>query len=271
MRVSVDHRTRYRFSTPQDRLIQMLRLTPQDSTDQTIVHWHIGVDCDARLREARDGFGNRVTMLYCEGPISDIEITVQGEVLTASDAGLVRGVAEPLPPELFVRTTDRAGTSMAMREFASGLGVAAGEERSDWLHALNRALFDRFTVTEDHHDTGQTAEQAFLRQEASPRDVAHMLIALARAQNIPARYVSGYHTSDDDQGHAPHAWAEAYVDGVGWTALDPSLGVAADEQYVRLAVGLDAASAAPVAGMRMGKGREELDVEVQVEALATDA
>ncbi len=56
MRVSIDHRTRYRFTQPQDRLIQMLRLTPQDSTDQTFVNWHIGVDCDARLREARDGY-----------------------------------------------------------------------------------------------------------------------------------------------------------------------------------------------------------------------
>ena len=103
MRVSVDHRTRYHFTEPQARLIQLLRLTPQDSTDQTVVHWHIGVARDARLREARDGYGNRVTMLYAAGPLTDIEITVQGEVLTAGDTGLVRGVAEPLPPALFAR------------------------------------------------------------------------------------------------------------------------------------------------------------------------
>ena len=266
MRVSIDHRTRYRFTEPQARLIQMLRLTPQDSTDQTVVNWHIGVDCDARLRQARDGFGNRVTMLYAEGPITDIEIAVQGEVLTAGDAGLVRGVAEPLPPVLFVRTTDRTETSLVMREFAQSL---AGEG-IDWLHALNGALHERFDLSEDHHDTGQTAEQAFLSRDASPRDYAHMLVALARAEGVPARYVSGYHTSDADDGHAPHAWAEAYVDGVGWIAFDPSRGVAADEQYVRLAVALDAAGAAPVAGSRIGRGREALDVEVQVEAVAAE-
>jgi transglutaminase-like putative cysteine protease len=263
MRVSVDHRTRYRFSVPQARLIQLLRLTPQDSTDQTVVNWHIGVDCDARLREARDGFGNRVTMLYAEGPISDIEIVVQGEVLTASDGGLVRGVAEPLPPELFVRTTDRTGVSLGMREFATALTGP----RIDRLTALNAALHDRFTLSEEPHDTGLTAEQAFLRDEASPRDFAHLLIAIARAEGVPARYVSGYHTSDAGEDHAPHAWAEAHIDGVGWVAFDPSRGQRADEQYVRLAVGLDAAGAAPVAGTRMGKGNEELDVEVQVEAL----
>lgn len=263
MRVSIDHRTRYRFTQPQDRLIQMLRLTPQDSTDQTVVNWHIGVDCDARLREARDGYGNRVTMLYAEGPVSHIEITVRGEVLTASDAGLVRGVAEPLPPGLFVRATDRTGVSEAMREFAG----APGGDRLDRLHRLNTALFRQFTLAEDHHDTGQTAERAFQRGEASPRDFAHMLVALARAEGIPARYVSGYHLSLAGDEHAPHAWTEAHVDGLGWVAFDPSRGLSADEQYVRLAVALDAVGAAPVSGARIGAGDEELDVDVQVEAL----
>lgn len=266
MRVSVDHRTRYHFSEPQARLIQLLRLTPQDSTDQTVVNWHIGVDCDARLRPARDGYGNRVTMLYAEGPLSSIEVTVQGEVLTAGDAGLVRGVAEPLPPELFVRTTDRTGVSLVMREFAG----EGGGDRIERLHRLNLALHGRFSCREDHHDTGLTAEQAFLRDEASPRDFSHMLVALARAEGVPARYVSGYHTSEQGDGHAPHAWVEAHVDGLGWVAFDPSRGLSADEQYVRLAVALDAAGAAPVAGTRMGRGREELDVDVQVEALGGD-
>jgi len=98
-----------------------------------------------------------------------------------------------------------------------------------------------------------------------------MLIALARADGTPARYVSGYHTRDDGAGHAPHAWAEAHVEGLGWIAFDPSRGISTDEHYVRIAVGLDASGAAPVAGMRMGKGREQLDVDVQVEEMGGEA
>ena len=266
MRVSIDHRTRYRFTEPQARLIQMLRLTPQDSTDQTVVNWHIGVDCDARLRQARDGFGNRVTMLYAEGPITDIEIAVQGEVLTAGDAGLVRGVAEPLPPVLFLRSTERTETSLAMREFAASI-EGQGRERLD---ALNQAVATRFDPSEDHHDEGHSAEQVFVRRDASPRDFAHVLIALARELGVPARYVSGYHTDTAGDGHAPHAWVEVYVDGMGWIALDPSRGVSVDDQYVRLAVALDATGAAPVAGSRIGRGREALDVDVQIEAVTAD-
>jgi hypothetical protein len=76
MRLSIDHRTSYRFSAPQSRLVQMLRLTPEDTHDQTVAAWRIDVDCDARLRTTRDGFGNIVTMLYAEGPLTAIEVAV---------------------------------------------------------------------------------------------------------------------------------------------------------------------------------------------------
>lgn len=267
MRVHIDHRTRYRFTEPQARIVQLLRLTPHDSADQTVVNWHIGVDRDARLREGRDGFGNCVTMLYCEGPVSDIEIAVEGEVLTCGSAGLVRGTAEPLPPELFARPTERTRVSEDMRDFA---GDAGGDPVAR-LHALNAALAHRFTCREAHHDTGIAAAQAFGLQDASARDLAHIFIALARADGIPARYVAGYHTLSGDVAHAPHAWAEAYVEAAGWMAFDPSRGTPIDEGYVRVAVGLDAAGAAMVAGSRMGDGDERLDVDVQVEAMGRDA
>ena len=67
MRLSIDHRTVYRFSEPQSRLVQMLRLTPENTHDQTVAGWRIDVDRDGRVRGGRDGFGNAVTMLYVEG------------------------------------------------------------------------------------------------------------------------------------------------------------------------------------------------------------
>ena len=80
MRLSIDHRTVYRFSEPQSRLVQMLRMTPENSHDQTVARWRIDVDHDATMRRGRDGFGNAVTMLYVEGPLLDIEIAVRGDL-----------------------------------------------------------------------------------------------------------------------------------------------------------------------------------------------
>lgn len=76
------------------------------------------------------------------------------------------------------------------------------------------------------------------------RDFAHLMIALCRAVNIPARFTTGI-----DFGADPalgpqdfHAYVEAYV-GHRWYLFDPS-GVAVPMGFIRLATGRDAADAA---------------------------
>lgn len=268
MRIAVEHRTRYRFTEPQARIVQMLRLTPHDTQDQTVVSWMIGVDRDARLREATDGFGNAVTMLYADGPIEEIEISVAGEVLTNEADGVIRTTAEPLPPLVFLRATPRTRLEGGLAAF-----VAAFEPRTDLLerlHALNLALCERFPSAPDAPDRGRTAGEAFDAGDVSSRDLAQMFVAAARADAVPARYVSGYRIDGAAQCGA-HAWAEAHLGALGWVGFDPAQGISPDERYVRVAVGLDATGAAPVAGTRIGYGEERLDVDLQVEQLGGDA
>ena len=187
MRIAIDHRTHYRFSEPQARLVQMLRLTPCDTQDQTVVHWHIGVDCDARLRDATDGYGNAITMLYAEGPLAAIDITVTGEVLTNEATGIVREAIDPLPPLFYLRTTPRTLADAALCDFA-GQSAGAGDPL-DRMHRINTALHARFPSAPDLPDTGVTAAKAFAGGETSSRDVAQMFVAAARSLRIPARYV----------------------------------------------------------------------------------
>lgn len=269
MRIAIDHVTRYRFSEPQARLVQLLRLTPGDTQDQTVVGWHIGVDCDARLRSSVDGFGNLITMLYAEGPIEAIDISVTGEVLVTDADGMVRGAAEPLPPLLFLRDTPRTLAGNGLPAFAAE-SVGGTTDPLDRLHRLNAALHARFPCAPDAPDTGVTAAEAFDAGKATSRDVAQMFLAAARRLGTPARYVTGYRQSAEHHS-APHAWAEAHVDGLGWIGFDPTTGLSPDEHYVRVATGLDAASAAAIAGTRIGHGDERLDVDLQVGDLSSEA
>lgn len=262
MRVGIDHRTRYRFSQEQARLVQLLRLSPADTVDQTVVNWHIGVSCDVRLRAALDGYGNRVTMLYADGPIADIEIHVTGEVLTAGEAGIVRGTAEPLPCELYLRETPRTVADAAIAAFANG--AFTGTDPVARLHALNLSVGRVVGCAEEGVDQGRTAAEVFALDTASPRDVTHLFLAAARSVGVPSRYVSGYRASDCGTVSAPHAWVETHVDGLGWIAFDPCHGISADARYVRVAVALDASGAAPVSGSRTGQGVEMLDVDLEV-------
>ncbi|MES2987959.1 MAG: transglutaminase family protein [Pseudomonadota bacterium] len=268
MRIAIEHNTHYRFSEPQARLVQMLRLTPCDTQDQTVVNWHIGVDCDARLREATDGFGNAITMLYAEGPLAAIDITVIGEVLTNEATGVIRDAVDPLPPLFYLRTTPRTLADTDLIDFTAD-HIGSGDPLEK-MHRLNTALHVRFPGAPDAPDTGATAAEAFAAKSTSSRDVAQMFIAGARSLHIPARYVSGYRSDGEESHSAPHAWAEAHIERIGWIGFDPVTGLSPDASYVRVAVGLDALGAASIAGMRIGKGKEELDVDLHVDQLGVE-
>ena len=84
--------------------------------------------------------------------------------------------------------------------------------------------------------------------------------------DFPARYVSGYLMMNDRaEQDASHAWAEAYVDGIGWIGFDVSNAISPDARYVRVATGLDYREAAPVSGLRFGHGGETLKVNIEVQ------
>jgi transglutaminase-like putative cysteine protease len=265
MRITVDHKTTYRFSVPQGRVTQLLRLTPSGSDCQAVAGWGIHVDCDARMRHGRDGFGNRTTMLYVDGPIDSIVIEVAGDVLTNGSDGILRGSHEPLPPAVFLRSTPLTESSHALADFAAE-AVSGTRGPVERLHALNLALHKRFALDRGRPVSGRSASEAFELDTATPRDFAHMFVAAARGLGVPARYTSGYsavcHVGDSPP--APHGWAEAYVERLGWVAFDPCTGLSADKAYARVAVALDSAGAAPVAGSRLGEGNEALDVDLHV-------
>lgn len=267
MRIAVEHRTRYRFTEPQARVIQLLRLTPADTQEQTVVAWGIDVDVDARLRTAHDGFGNTITMLYADGPVDALDVTVTGEVLTLDGTGLVHGAPEPLPPELFLRWTPRTKPHAQIADFVAGVARATPLAT---LHGLNEALYRRYEVAPVGRDEGWSAAAAFPLERLSPRDMAQIFLVAARAIGIPARYVSGYRSTDHQPSCTAHAWAEAHVEGIGWIGFDPSAGISPDQHYVRVAVGLDASGAAPIVGHRIGTGEEELAVDLHVDRLGEE-
>ena len=63
---------------------------------------------------------------------------------------------------------------------------------------------------------------------------------------FPARYVNGYFvTGGEHCSEAQHAWAEAYIDGLGWLGFDPANQVCPTDRYARLACGLDAVLRGP--------------------------
>ena len=131
------------------------------------------------------------------------------------------------------------------------------------MSALNREI----TFDTDPTHAATTAAEAFALRRGVCQDLTHIFIAAARQLGIPARYVGGhfYRVDGVTAQDAGHAWAEAYVEHLGWVGFDPTNGIGTTDAHVRVAIGLDYLGAAPVRGTRFGGSGETLKVAVQVE------
>lgn len=266
MRVAVRHHTRYSYGSPAKFVLQLLRMTPRNHDGQTVKSWRIVPNCDAILKGGEDPFGNLTHTLSLAGPISEIEIDVEGVVETEDRHGVVRGTFEKFPNELYLRETPLTFVDAALKEFAADAVAEAGGEPLDMLHCLLVGIFSAVRFDTVPTQTTTTAAEAFAMKRGVCQDLTHIFIACARHLGIPARYVGGHMFRNDGvvSQEAGHAWVEAYVQGLGWVGFDPTNGICPTEAHVRVAVGLDYLGAAPVRGARQGGADEKLSVAVEI-------
>jgi transglutaminase-like putative cysteine protease len=266
MRIHISHATTYQYDTPPTAVTQMLRLTPRNHDSQYVVNWRIDLSEDCELHQHQDAFGNYTHSFTADGPFNRLSIAVDGEIDTQDTNGVVTGSIERFPPALFLRETPLTEPDSAIIEFAQTVRTGDGEDTLALLHALLREVHREIEFDTDPTHAGTTAAEAFKLRRGVCQDLTHVYITAARQLGVPARYVSGHLCRDDGvtAQNAGHAWAEAYVDRLGWIGFDPANKVCATEAHVRVAVGLDSLGASPVRGTRYGGGGETMKVAVVV-------
>ena len=267
MRIRISHLTSYAYGTPANSVIQMLRLTPRNHDGQYVARWRIDVSTDCRLDPHEDAFGNLTHAFSTEGPFSELVVTVEGEVETRDTQGIMRGTVERFPPSLYLRTTALTTPDAGIAAFAAASRDATDGNVLNLLHHMLERLHDDVAYDTDPTHAATTAAEAFALKRGVCQDLTHIFIAAARSLAIPARYVGGYFHRDDgvDEQEAGHAWAEAFVPGLGWVAFDAANGLCATDAHVRVAIGLDYLGAAPLRGTRYGGGGEVMSVKVRVD------
>jgi transglutaminase-like putative cysteine protease len=267
VRIRISHATTYRYDTPPTGVTQMLRLTPRNHEGQYVLNWRIDLSEDCQLHQHEDAFGNITHSFTAEGPFNELSVAVEGEVETHDTQSVVRGAVERFPPSLFLRETALTQPDAAIVDFADSARASAGSETLPLLHGLMTALNREITFDTDPTHPATTAAEAFALRRGVCQDLTHIFIAAARQLGIPTRYVGGHFYRADcvTAQTAGHAWAEAYVENLGWVGFDPANGIGTTEAHVRVAVGLDYLGAAPVRGTRYGGSGETLKVAVHVD------
>jgi len=263
MRFSIRHETTYHYGTRVQYSIQQLRQTPSNTPSQFVIRWNI--DAPNKLAHSYDTYGNVLHTLVLTRPHRSIRLMVDGEVDTVAlqDGRLLEGPGRvPLP--YFTCQTRLTLPDAALAEIAAQAGPLVTPEQ---LVGLARNIGERVEYRSGITAVTSSAAEALELGNGVCQDHAHLMLALCRARGLPARYVSGYVDVGEVSDAASHAWVDVWLDHLGWVAVDVSHACFASEKYCRVAVGRDYESAAPVRGMRVGGGDEELEVTVAVELL----
>jgi len=262
MLLSIRHATRYLYDAPGTFAVHRLRLTPADNRAQRVLDWQIEAPGIAEAAIYTDGFGNRTHFVTSVETHQEWTVTAVGTVETSDQDGLVGTLAEAANPAVFLRSTPLTSLSPEMDSFVQEIRGATTLAK---LHALIEATADRVAYDTDATHAGTSAAEAFARRQGVCQDHTHIFVAAARRLGVPARYVTGYlHIATEEPAVAHHAWAEAWVEELGWVGFDASNRICPTQHYVRLACGFDAPSAAPIVGVRRGGSGERLDVDVTV-------
>lgn len=124
---------------------------------------------------------------------------------------------------------------LAIREFGH---LWQGYSR---VKAIQEWVQQRVTFSSNTSNASTSAIDTLIEQVGVCRDFAHLMIALCRAVNIPARFVTGTDYGADPVLGPPdfHAYVEVYL-GNRWYMFDPS-GTSIPMGFVRFGVGRDAA------------------------------
>lgn len=127
---------------------------------------------------------------------------------------------------------------IAMKQFAAlAPGYRRVESIMDWVRR-------QVTYTSNTSSSSTSAVETIVEQVGVCRDFAHLMIALCRAVNIPARFTTGTDYGADPASGPPdfHAYVEAFI-GNRWYIFDPShTGIPMG--FVRIGTGRDAADVA---------------------------
>lgn len=265
MRLAIRHTTRYRFQRPVVHALQRLRLTPKATQGQEIVAWDMTFDNAERQLEYEDQHHNTTTLIAMAAGTQDVTVTCTGLVDTHDFAGVIGRHAGHLPLWSFRSQTRLTRPGAAMRTLVRE-ARKDGQPTLETLHTLSARLRETIAYQTGVTAVDTTGEDALTAGRGVCQDHTHVFIGIARALDIPARYVSGYLMMNDriDQ-EATHAWAEAHVEGLGWVGFDISNGISPDQRYVRVATGRDYRDAAPITGVSIGSATEDLSVAVAVE------
>lgn len=227
-RLSYSFETNVRFDIPVDDHAFVLRCLPPSTAVQK-TDGHVELDPPTSTAVQHDGFGNTLVVGYLSQPHDHFSYRAYGSVVVDRS----REPVDDIHP-MYRFASPLTHVSDEMRAFLAEHPARDGEDDRERCAELSHLVHETLAYQKGTTDISTTAAEAFAQRSGVCQDYAHVLIALLRAEGIPARYVSGLTLGEG----ATHAWVQAHIDR-RWAGFDPTRDVAVDDGYLTMAVGRD--------------------------------
>jgi len=133
------------------------------------------------------------------------------------------------------------------------------------IEAMTHAIKADFSYSARQEEGTQNAAETIARGSGTCRDFAVLMMEALRTFGVATRFVTGY-LYDDTSGttRGGHAWCNAYLPGAGWMEYDPTNGLVAGSNLVRVGVTRSALQAMPVSGGYFGNADDFIGLNVDV-------
>lgn len=278
------HTTLYEYASPAAESHNEVRLMPIDNGDQRVVDFDISIDPYTPVF-SYDRPGGVVHHFGIRPPHHHLQIVAESIVetfranpfeelnLIDDDFDFYRSeqihqrYIEFLSPSPYIRPNQRAA------EIALSARANRPVSTAFYLLELSRLLHQSFAYDPDATHVHSTLDEVIDGGAGVCQDFSHLMIACARSQGIPARYVSGYlYVEKDEKGirgeEATHAWVECLMPDGRWAGFDPTNNLLTGDHYIKVHIGRDYSDVTPTKGVYVGIPAAKLEVRVHVEKLA---
>jgi transglutaminase-like putative cysteine protease len=296
-RVRIIHATEYRYVRPVRFTTHRLMLRPRDSHDLRLLSATLGLTPPAvNTRWTHDVFGNSVCTLDWDGAqeaqtlrlvsVLDLEHFPAAMELPHESLDPMAAIYPfSYPPEEFPDLArllerhhpdpERRVDAWARRFLRRGVATST----LDLLAAMTQAIKADFQyAARDAEGTNPPVETLAMGQGAC-RDFALLMMEACRSLGLAARFVSGYLYDaalvDSAEplvgGGATHAWCAIYLPGAGWVEFDPTNGLVAGRNLIRVCMARTPEQAVPVAGGFIGRAGDFTGMWVDVQVAVGQA
>ncbi|MGC1410820.1 MAG: transglutaminase family protein [Acetobacteraceae bacterium] len=285
-RISVVHTTEYAYRNPVGLLNHRLMLRPDDSHDLRIHRADLEIDpVPSAIRWKHDAFDNSICLVEWPAElrttrlhiVSTLDLTHHPDgpdlPVYSLDPGAERFPFSYTADEIqdLSRLTERQMPDPQRTVDAWARRFVAGGDLSSTLRvmeAMTHAIKAEFLYGARHEEGTQTAAETIALGTGTCRDFAVLMMEAVRSFGLAARFVTGYLYDDTSGttrgGGSTHAWCGVYLPGAGWVEYDPTNGLVAGANLIRVGATRSAAQALPISGGFLGDRNDPLGMHVDV-------